>query len=299
MVHPIRPALILLAAAVLAGPADAQLRRRPAGDLVKPPPRDLPPAAAEVWPFPPPDPRAWWEDRRPVPPEAANPLGDRRRLAGGEQAPVIDNGVDAGGYRVWGLAPLQWQVLRGDEMILEAWTRPTGGVRQGVVRITVRRDGRAFVQGRAGLVCCEVGIARRIGFDEELPAGSAAAFLALRSHPMWGQPRDVQVVEGGGASPAVCVDGTAYDLTLLVPGRARSLHRACDRAAIGQAADALEPVFRAALGHDPRFDLLFPTGADFGDARRAYHDLIAGGGALSADPGAKAPAPQLPSTPGG
>ena len=38
---------------------------------VRAPPKDLSPTEAEVWPFPPPDPRTWWEDKRPVPPEAA------------------------------------------------------------------------------------------------------------------------------------------------------------------------------------------------------------------------------------
>ncbi len=81
-----------------------------------------------------------------------------------------------------------------------------------------------------------------MGFDAELPPGSAGAFQALRNHPLWSAPRDVRVAEGGGAADAVCVDGTAYDLTLLVPGRSRSVRRACDNAEAGQAADILEPV---------------------------------------------------------
>ena len=47
--------------------------------------------------------------------------------------------------------------------MLEVWVRPALSVRQSVVRITVRRDGKAFVQARAGLAGCEAGIARRMG----------------------------------------------------------------------------------------------------------------------------------------
>ncbi|WP_236627746.1 hypothetical protein [Caulobacter sp. B11] len=57
-------------------------------------------------------------------------------------------------YRLWGLQPLQAQLVRRGELILEVWARPARGVRQAVVRVTVRRDGRAFVQARAGLGCC-------------------------------------------------------------------------------------------------------------------------------------------------
>jgi hypothetical protein len=97
---------------------------------------------------------------------------------------------------------------------------------------------------------------------------------------MWEAPRDVHVSEGGGVSDAICVDGTAYDLTLVVAGRARSLRRACDAAEVGQVADALEAAFRAAQGHEPRIDLLLPRDTDMASARKAHADLIAGGGAL-------------------
>lgn len=288
----IRRPLILLLAVALATPASAQLfRRAPPGQApVAAPPANLPPSEAEIWPFPPPDPKAWWEDKRPKAPEAADPLGGRR-LARGERTVAIDNGVDAITYRLWGLPPLQWQVLRGDEMILELWVRPSQSVRQSVVRVTVRRDGQAFVQARAGLACCEPGIARRIGFDAELRAGSADPFLALRRHPMWATPREVRVMEGGGASETVCVEGTSYDLTLVTPGRSTHLRRACDSAEIGQIADAIEPVLRAALGHEPRFDVIFPGGADFGQARRMYESVIRDGGVLKADPNARPQAP--------
>ena len=106
-------------------------------------------------------------------PEAADPLGGRRAFRGEQPAP-IDNGVDPSTYRLWGLTPLQWQLVRGEEMILEVWVRPSLSVRQSVVRVIVRRDGKAFVQARAGLACCEAGISRRVGFDAELSAGAAA-----------------------------------------------------------------------------------------------------------------------------
>jgi hypothetical protein len=274
----------LLIAVLLAAAGAAQAQP------VKAPPKGLPPAQAETWPYPPPDPKGWWEDKRPLPPEAADPLG-ARRLGARERTIPVDSGVDPSTYRLWGLPPLQWQLLRGQEMVLEVWVRPARTVRQSVIRLTVRRDGKAFVQGRAGFACCEAGIARRMGFDAELPAGQAAALLALRTDPLWAAPRDVRVSEGLDISESVCVDGVAYDLTLMVPGRARSVRRACDSAAIGQAAAPLEAALSAALGHDARFDVIFPSGASFASARAAYAGLIAHGGALKPDPKAR---PQPP-----
>jgi hypothetical protein len=246
------------------------------------PPKTLPAAEAEIWPFPPPDPKAWWADKRPEAPESADPLGGRRPGARERSIPT-DSGVDPSTYRLWGLKPLQWQLVRGDEMIVEVWLRPSLSVRQSVVRVTLRRDGKAFVQARAGLACCEAGIARRMGFDAELPAGQAQVFALLKANPMWETPREVRVSEGANIVEDICVDGIAYDLTLVAAGRARSIRRACDTAAIGQAADALEPVLRAALGHDPRFDVIFPRGVDFTAERAAYRDLIAHGGVLKPD----------------
>lgn len=276
-------ALSLLIAALAAEPAVAQRA-------------NTAPAPSEVWPFPPPDPKSWWDDPRPRPPEAADPLGGRRAFRG-EQPARIDNGVDPATYRLWGLTPLQWQLVRGDEMILEVWVRPSLSVRQSVVRVVVRRDGRVFVQARAGLACCEAGIIRRVGLDAELPAGSAETFRGLRDHPLWSAPRGVRVSEGGGAASAICVDGTAYDLTLVTAGRSRSLRRSCDNAEIGQAADVLEAVLRAALGHEPRFDVIFPGGGDFSAARQAYQALIQAGGALTADPDARAQPADAPPAP--
>ena len=277
----IRAALIALSVAGLALPAQAQLfRRAPVGDPpVAAPPPNLSPGEAAIWPFPAPDAKEWWEGKWPKVPEAADPLAGRR-LGRNERLPAVDNGIDASTYRLWALPPLQWQLLRGDEMVLEVWVRPSRSVRQSVVRVVVRRDGEAFVQARAGLACCEAEISRRIAFDARLPPGAAQRFLALRNHAAWASPREVRVDEGGGAADAVCVDGTSYDLTLLVPGRARSLRRACDNAEVGQVADLIEPVLQAAYGRDPRFDAVFPTGVSFAGARGAYQDLIAGGGRL-------------------
>jgi hypothetical protein len=281
--------LLILALAAVAEPASAQpFRARPPS----------PPAAAtDIWPFPPPDPKSWWEDERPEAPEAADPLGGRR-LRRGERPPAIEGGVDAATYRLWGLMPLQWQLLRGEEMILEVWVRPARNVRQSIVRITVRDDGRAFVQARVGFACCEAGIGRRVGFDTELPRGAEQRFLALRRDPMWSTPREVQTVRDANTTDVVCVAGVSYDLTLLTPAGVRMLHRACDDIAVGQAADALEPVLQAALGHEPRFDVLYPGGVSFAAERQAYQAFTAGGGVLKPEPRARAqppgsgPAPQ-------
>jgi hypothetical protein len=276
---------MILTSAILAALtpcAHAQLfaRPQPAG-----PPPGTPPSVAEIWPFPPPDPQSWWDEKRPAPTEAADPLGGRKLR--GRRPPAVDNGVDAATYRLWGLMPLQWQILRDDEMILELWVRPARNVRQSVVRITLRDDGRGFVQARAGYACCEAGIGRRVGFDAELPAEAAQGFRALRGHAMWASPRDVQTVRNATTTDEVCVQGVGYDLTLLTADGARSLHRACDDVAVGQVADALEPTLRAALGHEPRIDVLFRGGVDFGPERQAYQDFAAGGGVLKADPHAR------------
>lgn len=293
-----RAILIITAILALAQPAQAQLgfRKQEAG-----PPADLPPLAAEAWPYPAPDPKSWWDDKRPKASEAADPLGGRR-LGRNQRLPQPDNRIDASTYRLWGLMPLQWQLLKSNEMVLEVWVRPAGSVRQSIMRVTVRDDGKAFVNGRAGLACCEALIGRRMGFDAELPAGSAQTFLALRGHPMWREPRDVRVDEGGGASEGVCVDGASYDVTLLTPEGSKALRRACDGAQVGQVADAVEPALRAALGHDPRFDVLYPGGADFNAARRDYSDLLARGGRLlpetrGAPPPGEEPAPQMEDVP--
>lgn len=284
--------LILAAAAALASPAEAQFFARP-----KPAPPTPPTTDTEVWPFPPPDPQSWWDGERPKTPEAADPLGGRR-LPRGARLADIDNGMDASTYRLWGLMPLQWQVMRGDEMIVEVWVRPARNVRQSVARIIVRGDGRAFAEGRAGYACCDAVIGRRMGFDAELPQGSAQTFLALRDSPIWKSPRDIETVHNATTSDTVCVSGVGYDLTLLTAKGAKTLHRECDDVAVGQAAEVLEPVLKAAMGHDPRFDILFHNKVDFSSERQAYQDFTSGGGVLkpapkgrTAPPGSE-PAPQ-------
>jgi hypothetical protein len=286
----VRRAVLFLLILALARPAVAQRMDEPA--TLSGPPAGTPAAEADIWPFPPPDPKSWWDEKRPALPEAADPLAGRR-LARGQRLPAIDNGADPATYRLWGLMPLQWQLLRGEEMVLEVWVRPARNVRQSVVRITVRDDGHAFVQGRAGYACCEAGIGRRIGFDAELAPGAGQAFLSLRRHPMWGAPRAVQTVRNATTTDVVCVAGVGYDLTLLTPAGAHTLHRACDDVAVGQVADALEPVLRAALGHDPRFDVLFSGGVSFSAERQAYQDFAAGGGVLKPDPRARNAEPGL------
>ncbi|CAN7226537.1 hypothetical protein LJR219_000815 [Phenylobacterium sp. LjRoot219] len=287
-----RSALLALAAlAVVATPAQAQF-----GFGRRPPPPAPPPGEAGGWPFPPPDPQSWWDEKRPDAPEAADPLGGRR-VPRGQRLPSVDNGVEPATYRLWGLMPLQWQLLRGDEMVLEVWVRPARNVRQSIVRITVRNDGRAFVQGRAGYACCDAGIGRRIGFDAELPQGSAQSFLALRDLPIWSTPREVQVVRDAATTDVVCVSGVGYDLTLLTAQGARSLHRDCDDISIGQTADVLEPVLRAALGREPRFDVLFRNKIDFSPERQAYQEFAAGGGVLKAAPHSRTVAPGLENAP--
>lgn len=291
----LRVAIAALLTLGLAAPAAAQIPLIVPipGKKAKPvevgPPEGTPPLEAEVWPFPLPPPKSWWDEKRLKVPEAADPLGGRR-IRSPEQLVKPDNGVDASTYRLWGLMPLQWQMVRGDEMILEVWTRPSNSVRQSVTRVVVRSDGDTFVQGRAGLACCEAGIGRRVGFDRKLPPGASDRFQALKALPLWRSPRDVRVAEAGAAE-AICVEGTAYDITLVTSGRSVTLHRACDPAEVGEAADVLEAVLGAAVGHDARFDVLFPGGPNFAGARGAYRELLAADGRLKPNPDARPQAP--------
>jgi len=228
---------------------------------------------------PPPDPATWWSPAVPRPPAEAEPLANRR-LGKTEQPIPIDNGVEPLLYRLWGLQPLQSQIVRKGELILEVWARPSRGVRQAVVRVTLRRDGRAFVQARAGLGCCTPEIGRRVDIDAELGAPQIAPLKTLTADPAWGQPRSVIVDYGGGAVSALCVDGVSWDVTLVVPGQARHLRRACDDAEVGSIAQILSSAVGAAVGRDPRFDAVLPRGADFSRQAQAYADLVASGGRL-------------------
>lgn len=264
--------------------------------LAQTPPQAPPAPYVLDWPWPDPDPKSWWDDKRPTPDEAADPLGGRRP---GRNAPLpqVSNGYDPLLYRLWGLPPLQSQVLRPGEVIIEVAVRPATSVRQTLMRATVRRDGKAFIQARAGLGCCEPGIARRVGFDAEAPEGAAARLIALAKDPLWEAPREVRVDDGAGAADSLCVDGTSYDLTLAVPGQTRSVRRACDTAEIGQAADVLETVLGLALGHEPRIDVIYPGGADYSAARSAYRDLVAAGGRLKVAPTSRAQPPSFQEPP--
>lgn len=250
--------------------------------------------APPVTPAPPtPDPAIWWSPEIPRPSPEIDPLYGRR--LGRHETPVpIDNGVDTLLYRLWGLQPLQTQLVRRGEMILEVWARPARGVRQAVIRVTLRRDGRAFVQARAGLGCCTPQIDRRVDINAELPSERIPALKALAGHAMWSQPRDVTVDYGGGGVSAVCLDGVAWDITLLVAGQARHLRRACDDAEVGSITDALTLALSAALGRDVRFDAVFPRGADLSRQTQAYDQLIASGGRLKPSDNARPQPPAVP-----
>lgn len=242
---------------------------------------------------PPPDPAAWWSPTAPRPSSEVEPLYGRR-LGKAERPIPIDNGVEPLLYRLWGLQPLQSQVLRKGELILEVWARPAGDVRQAVVRLTLRDDGRAFVQARAGLGCCAPEIARRVDINAELDRASAETLRAVAVDPVWSQPRSVIVDYGGGAVSALCVDGVSWDVTLLVPGQARQLRRACDDAEVGSIARILMTALGPTLGRDPRFDAIFPKGSDFSRQASAYAALIQSGGRLIQNENSQ---PQTPTPP--
>lgn len=235
--------------------------------------------------IPPPDPQAWWTDKWLAKPEAMNPLG-KRRLMRGERPPgmTIDNGVPPLLYRLWMLPPLQEQLVRRGEAVVEMWARPAETVRQAIVRVTLRSDGRAFVQGRAGYGCCEPEISRLVMFDQELPPDRAAAVQAIVQDPLWGQPRFAEIVEDGATLDPLCVNGVSYDVSLVVPGGGRSLHRACSGEQVGSIQPVLTALLSAALGYEPRFDVVFPRGAGFEQARQEYQGLLSRGGQLQTAP---------------
>ncbi|USQ97662.1 hypothetical protein [Caulobacter sp. RL271] len=244
-------------------------------------------------PAPLPDPATWWSPDVPRPPPEVEPLYNRR--LGRDERPIpIDNGVEPLLYRLWGLQPLQSQIVKRGEVILEVWARPARGVRQAVIRVTLRRDGRAFVQARAGLGCCTPEIGRRVDIDAELADAQIAPLRTVSADPAWSQPRAVIVDYGGGAVSALCVDGVSWDVTLLVPGQARHLRRACDDAEVGSIARILAAAVGAAVGRDPRFDAVLPRGADFSRQQRAYEDLIAAGGVLKAGESNRPQPPAVP-----
>jgi hypothetical protein len=230
------------------------------------------------------DPEAWWAPVENRPADAADPLGGRRANRSNAVLASFNNGVDPSLYRLWGLQPVQGLTLRRTEAIYEVWYRPSTTVRQAVVRVTLRGDGRAFVQARAGLGCCTPEIARRVDIDAELPAEARQRLLRLRQDPLWTQPRNVVVREAEDAVTTLCVTGAAYDLTLVEDRRAAHVRRACDPAELGSAGPVLEAVIGAALGRDPRFDAVFSR-QRFADFTAAYQTLLAEGGRLDPEPG--------------
>jgi hypothetical protein len=243
-----------------------------------------------------PDPAIWWSPEVPRPPSELEPLYNRR-LGHDEQPIPIDNGVEPLLYRLWGLQPLQSQVLKRGEVILEVWARPARGVRQAVIRVTLRRDGRAFVQARAGLGCCTPEIGRRVDINAELAEPQIAPLKALPGDPAWGQPRAVIVDQGDGSVAPLCVDGVSWDVTLLVAGQARHLRRACDDAEVGSIAPILSAVLATTAGRDPRFDAILPRGADFSRQARAYAVLIQSGGRLIPGDNSRPQPPAVPVAP--
>lgn len=257
--------LSALAAWALAGAASAQ--PAPASSL--PDPLGAAPVVGAA-------PADWWTAADPVD-ERLDPLGGRR--AGRGQA-LIAAPVEAAVYRLWGLMPLQTQVLRRGEAIYELWFRPTDASRQVVVRVVRRGDGRVFLQARAGRGCCAAGVSRRVDIDRELERGTAEPVLkALAAEPLWSAPEQVLVQEEGAVS-SVCVDGVSYDLTRAEPRRTTHLRRSCDPAEVGSVAPALRALFELARGYDGRFDAALPGDVTFAKEAREHAALLARGGGL-------------------
>ena len=68
---------------------------------------------------------AFWAHGDPTPSEVKDPLFGRRvGRQEAARAPQISSNADALLYRLWGLQPLQLQVVRRGEAILEVWVRP-------------------------------------------------------------------------------------------------------------------------------------------------------------------------------
>ena len=76
--------------------------------------------------LPPPDPAVWWSPETPRPSSDLDPLYGRR-LGRREEPIPIANGVEPLLYRLWGLQPLQNQLVRRGEIMLEVWARPSRG----------------------------------------------------------------------------------------------------------------------------------------------------------------------------
>jgi hypothetical protein len=233
---------------------------------------------------PPPDPAAWWSGAEPPVTAAQDPLANRRPGRGGFVPLAPLQAIEASYHRLWGLPPLQSQIVRAGESVIELWVRPEGDQRQAVIRVTSRGDGRSFLQARAGIACCRPEIIRRVDVDVALESGWAAKLAKVAEDPAWNGLEDVYIDEGGGALQTVCVGGVSYDLYRVTEGRAVHLRRDCGGPEVGSVATVLEPVIGAALGRDPRLDLMFPKGGDFSAAAESFQELLASGGRLAASP---------------
>ncbi|WP_236627747.1 hypothetical protein [Caulobacter sp. B11] len=130
--------------------------------------------------------------------------------------------------------------------------------------------------------------------DAELTDEQAIGLKALTGDALWSQPRAVTVDYGGGSVAPICIDGISWDVTLLVPGQARHLRRACDDAEVGSIAPALAAALTAASGRDPRFDAVFAHGGDFSRQAAAYDALTKEGGRLVPSPNSRAQPPATP-----
>lgn len=289
------PLFALLFAALALGAAQAQpppappVEARPGDEVVQegedPEEREfevepVDPAAPPAPPVTPPsptDPAGWWEghNRAPV---RVDPLGDRRARRNDPKL-TIDNGAPPLLYRLWGLPPLQTLVMRPGEVVIEVWMRPSGASQEAISRVTVRRDNKVFVQARAGMGCCRPEIARRVDIDQ-MPDIDPAPFKALAKSPVWREPKEVEVEHPTIPGP-ICVKGAGYDLTLVEYDRTAHLRRVCDLEAIGQVAPVLQAVIGAALGKDPRFDVLIKSRGDFSFEAGSYQRLIEEGGRLA------------------
>ena len=87
-------------------------------------------------------------------------------------------------------------VLRPGEAVIEVWVRPSGASHEALARLTLRRDGKVFIQARAGMGCCRPEIARRVDIDQVLDP-KAGDFSALAKSAVWKQPANVEIFRPG------------------------------------------------------------------------------------------------------
>ncbi|MGH1557150.1 hypothetical protein ACRAWD_03680 [Caulobacter segnis] len=124
----------------------------------------------------------------------------------------------------------------------------------GRVRVTLRRDGRAFVQARAGLGCCTPEIGRRVGHQRGTwrTLDRAAQGPRQAIPPGASRARSSSITAAARSRPSA---STAFPGTspCWSPARPRHLRRACDDAEVGSIARILTAAVGAAAGRDPRF----------------------------------------------